>query len=257
MAEGARKAGFNLFGFSSHAPVTFDNPWSIPNLEKVGDYTNAIRSEQQIDGLTCILAGLEADYCPGISHPFELFRNRFNLQFVIGSVHLVEYKGQIWFIDGPAQGYHDGLLQVFEGDFRLALTQYYRQINAMIMREKPDVLGHADKVLMHNAGRYIDPEDPFHLSLLKETLLLASHNDVLVEINTRGIYTGHYTDYYPGRYIFPFLKEHNIKVIMSADAHSVDQLSMGFAGLKQELYEAGISCVSEEEIADRFRQSQV
>ena len=110
----------------------------------------------------------------------------------------------------------------------------------MISTEQFDILAHCDKVLMNNRHRFIKPTDIYHLDMLKDTLKLASEKDLIVEINTRGIYKNMYDDYYPGEYIFNFLKENNIRVMLSADAHLSDQITKEFKPLSLKLKSAGI-----------------
>ncbi|HCB61159.1 MAG: hypothetical protein A2W93_15195 [Bacteroidetes bacterium GWF2_43_63] len=228
------------FGLSGHAPVPFQNKWSIASDEKVKEYCDEIAEVRKTCTGPKIWTGLEADYIPGVSKPFDHWRENFGTDYLIGSIHLVENKGQLWFIDGPAEGYDAGLQEIFGGDIRAAVKAFYRQTCEMIETQKPDILGHCDKVLMHNRGRFISCDDPFHLDLLKETLLLAAENNVIVEINTRGIYRKLHTDYYPGKYIFGFLKDNNIRVMLSADAHMTDQITGEFQQLKNDLIAAGI-----------------
>jgi len=240
MIQAAIDTGLTHFGLSGHAPVPFTNKWSIPSDEKVAAYFDEIAAFKTIETDTKIFGGLEADYIPGMSQQFSYWRNHFPCDFLIGSVHLVENNGRLWFIDGPAEGYDQGLNDIFGGDIRAAVKAFYRQSCEMIEKEQPDVLGHCDKVLMHNRGRFFSFDDPFHLNLLKETLLLAAEKNIIVEINTRGIYRQLHTDYYPGKYIFSFLKENNIHVMISADAHMTDQISGEFVQLQKDMIAAGL-----------------
>jgi histidinol-phosphatase (PHP family) len=228
MSNAARKAGLTHFGLSGHAPVLFENEWSIASVEKLDEYFAAIATEKATGGKTKILAGLEADYIPGLSYPFDFFRKSYQPDYLIGSIHLVSFEGQLWFIDGPVEGYDNGLKTIFGNDIRKAAKAFYNQTCEMIETQKPDILGHPDKLLMHNRNRFIKHDDPYLFNLLKETLMLATEKDIVVEINTRGIYKGLHNDYYPGQYIFPFLKENKTKVMMSADGHDTSQIILGF-----------------------------
>jgi histidinol-phosphatase (PHP family) len=232
MSNAGRKAGLTHFGLSGHAPVLFENKWSIASLEKLDEYFAAIATEKAAGGVTQILAGLEADYIPGLSHSFAFFREKYQPDYIIGSIHLVKHEGELWFIDGPLEGYDQGLEKVFGNDMRKAAKAFYNQTCEMIETQKPDILGHADKLLMHNRNRFVNNDDSFLIGLLKDTLKLAAEKNIVVEINTRGIYKGLHDDYYPGKYIFSFLKENNIQVMMSADGHETGQIVLGFDKLE-------------------------
>lgn len=254
MISAACREKLDHFGLSGHAPVPFKNKWSIVSDEKVKEYCAEIAALRKTCTSTKIWTGLEADYVPGITKPFDHWRNNFSIDYLIGSIHLVENKDQLWFIDGPSEGYDDGLKEIFGGDIRIAVKTFYRQTCEMIETEKPDILGHCDKVLMHNRGRFISFDDLFHLDLLKETIKLAAEKNIIVEINTRGIYRNLHNDYYPGKYIFSFLKENNVRVMLSADAHMTDQITGEFQQLKNDLRFAGIhetwlpECISDKPI---------
>jgi histidinol-phosphatase (PHP family) len=240
MIESACDKNINHFGLSGHAPVPFENKWSIKSKEKVKEYCEEIDKYKSRCISTKIWKGLEVDFIPGISDDFGFWLKNYDLDYLIGSVHLVKNNEQLWFIDGPAEGYDDGLKNIFGNDMHLAVKSFYNQTCEMIESQKFDILGHCDKVLMHNRNRFITFDDEFHLRFLKETLMLAKEKNVIVEINTRGIYRKLHNDYYPGKYIFKFLKENGIRVIMSADGHKNDQINLGFEQLQNAILLAGI-----------------
>ena len=61
------------------------------------------------------------------------FRKKIQPDYVIGAVHLIKKEGidALWFIDGPENNYHEGLIKIFNGDIRLAVTTYYNQLCEM------------------------------------------------------------------------------------------------------------------------------
>lgn len=235
MISAAANQRIQHFGLSGHAPLPFDNKWSIDSIEKAKEYCKEIEKASKLFPNMNIYKALEADYIPNISHSFSYLRKELNLDYIIGSVHLVKKGESLWFIDGPPKGYDEGLRKYFKGDIKSALKTYYMQINEMLDKEEFEILAHCDKVLMHNKDRFITYEDSYHINLLKESLCLAAEKDVIIELNTRGLYKGLHNDYYPGRYIFPFLKEKNIRIMMSADGHEKNQISKGFKELKNEI----------------------
>ncbi len=149
--------GFKSLGFSDHVPLPFENHFAIPE-NKYLEYANEIRSLQmkykdQIE----IYLSLEFDFIPGVLDDFSFYKDQIKPDYVIGSVHLVKNpdKEKLWFTDGHLQATFDkGLKEVYDNDIRKAVTAFYHQNNQMIETQKPDIIGHMDKVKMHNNDRH-------------------------------------------------------------------------------------------------------
>lgn len=117
----ALKLGYHSLGFSGHAPVPFENKFAIPT-NKMGEYCDTILhlKEKYRDHIQIFL-GLEIDGIPGIMPSFDYFRKTYNLDYTIGSVHLVHNpaNGRLWFIDGALRETYDkGLKKIMDGDIR-------------------------------------------------------------------------------------------------------------------------------------------
>ena len=236
--EEAIRQGFDILGFTDHAPVPFENTFAIKN-GKLEEYINSVLQLKEKYSSPVInekpqlrvLLGIELDYIPGISESFDVFRNNYPLDYLIGSVHLVknEDSGKLWFIDGPDVSIYDkGLTEVFNGDIRQAVTVYFRQIQSMILDQKPDIIGHLDKIKMYNKGRYFSENDPWYIKLVDETLDIIRKTSCVVELNTRGLYKKRAETFFPGPEILKKLKTLNIPVTLVSDAHKPYELSLGF-----------------------------
>jgi histidinol-phosphatase (PHP family) len=162
------------------------------------------------------------DYIEGVTGDFRLTREKFRLDYQIGSVHLVRNGSDenLWFIDGSkVESYDRGLKEVFGGDVRKAVTAYYDQLNTMITTQKPDIIGHFDKIKMHNKGRYFQENDSWYRNLVMDTLDNIRRTGSIVEVNTRGIYKKRSDDLYPGTWVLEHMNTFGIPVTLSADAH--------------------------------------
>lgn len=245
MLDEATKMNISVFGFSSHSPLPFKNPWSLKDWQSASRYAHVIESlKYRCAGLSIkVLGGLEADYIPGISFDFDLFRHNLNLDYIIGSVHLVHTPAGIWFIDGAQSGYDEGLKTYFGNDIKSAVEAYYLQILEMIENEHFEILAHMDKVVMNNAGRFFKPEEEWHMLWVEKVISEATKRNIIIEINTRGIYTGKHPDYYPGKYMFHLLKKYNTRVIISVDAHRTEEICLGYSNAELALLNAGINCI--------------
>jgi len=229
----ALEKGFHTLGFSSHAPVPFKNNFAIKGERELQKYCDTIR-ELKLKYSDCISVclALEIDYIEGISRDFSEFSDSCRLDYTIGSVHLVRNGSEegLWFIDGPrVESYDEGLRNVFGGDVRKAISAYYHQVSRMIMTQKPDILGHFDKIKMHNNDRYFREDEPWYRELVMDLLEMVIKTGVIVEVNTRGIYKKRCDDLYPGVWILKEMKKRGIPITLSADAHHPSEIDGYYA----------------------------
>ena len=250
--EEAIHQGFSAIGFSDHSPVPFKNNFAIRE-EELMNYGETIRTLQK--QYTCdnagnttsghrinVFLGLEIDFIPGITRPIAEFRQQLSLDYTIGSVHLVRHSDpeNLWFIDGPEVATYDqGLNEVFGGDIRKGVTAYYRQIQEMVARHRPDIIGHLDKIKMHNRDRFFSEEEPWYVALVDETLDLVRQSGCIVEVNTRGLYKKRSETLFPGPAILKKLLAMNIPVTVASDAHQPHELSLLFTETKAFLSDLG------------------
>lgn len=235
-------------GFSGHAPVPFENNYAIKDSSSLRDYVDDINGlKEKYRGQIEIHLGLEADHIPRVSLDFRHFVNNFKLDYIIGSVHLVKSNdGMLWFIDGPDREIWIRGLEIFFGnDIQKAVDVYYRQIMDMAITQKPDIIGHVDKIKMHNRGEYFSEDEKWYRNLVTETLEVIKENNCIVEINTRGIYKKRSDSLFPGEKTLLEIHDMKIPVTISSDAHKPDEVNLGIAKTAKLLSEIGFkeACV--------------
>lgn len=242
----AIRQGFAALGFSEHSVLPFENTFALQTGTENAYVAEIGRLQHVYKDQLEILLALEADYIPGISSGFAGLKSTLGLDYIIGSVHLVKssHQDKLWFIDGPKrETYDNGLNELFNGDIRKGVTAYWHQISQMLQEETFDIVGHLDKIKMHNQGRWFNEEDKWYTSLVNETIALIAQKGVIVEVNTRGIYKGRSESLFPGEYILRQLSERKIPVILSSDAHQPEELSRWFEVSKVVLKSCGINSV--------------
>ncbi len=221
---------FKGLGFSEHSVLPFSNSFALKNEVEYCAEVDRLRNKynKQIN----LYISLEADFIPGMSESMSSLKKRLDLDYIIGSVHLVrEFADSLdlWFIDGPlVQTYDDGINNIYGGNAKKAVTAYWQQVNQMIMEEQFDLIGHLDKIKMHNKGRWFNEDDRWYLSLVNETIDLIKEKRILVEINTRGKYKKRSETFFPGDYILKRLKDAGIGIVISSDAHHPSEISLCF-----------------------------
>ena len=245
--------GFSSLGFSGHAPLPFANSFSIHDEDYI-KYCDEVRSlKEEYRGRIDIRLGLEIDYVPGVCDDFRPLIQQGGLDYFIGGVHLVtnpldtealrsnpaDAAKLIWFIDGPHQEtYDEGLQRVFHGDVRRGVTAFFHQNNAMIESQRPTIVAHFNKIVMHNRDRYFHYDEPWFRNYVYETVELIRETGCICEVNTRGIYKGRHNDFYPAKSTLQHMSHLGIPVIVSTDAHMASDLVLteGAAEFLQEIH---------------------
>jgi len=224
----AIKQGFKSYGFSAHSPIPLPNNFALTE-DTVSSYCNEInRLKEKYKGQIALFLGIEADFIPGLSTPFDDFRTQFHLDYIIGSVHIVRSPtGETWFIDGPVrESYDDGLKNFFNNDIRRAVTLFYHQTNMMLETEHFEIIGHFDKITMHNQNRFFTTSEQWYRKLALETIALIKEKGVVVEINSRGLYKKRSADFFPETFILKYLHDAKIPVMINTDAHAPHEISL-------------------------------
>ncbi len=238
--QAALEAGLVGYGFSSHAPLPFATPWAM-QAAKLPAYLSEIRSlKRQWAGRIEVLCGLEVDFIPGIVGP-SAFR-AFDLDYTIGSVHFVDAfpDGKPFEADGPTSLFDTGLREIFGGDIRKCLERYFSLLTEMVMTDPPDVVGHLDKLKIHNGGQRLWQESAkWYRDAVMQAIEVIAQSPSIVEINTRGHYLGKTVDFYPSEWILREMKALGIRVAIHSDAHHPRQVAASFDAAVQMAKQAG------------------
>ncbi|MEL7533318.1 MAG: histidinol-phosphatase [Bacteroidota bacterium] len=234
--------GMPAFGFSTHAPVPFKTSWAMP-AERLTEYVTETRRLQELYKAEIELyVGLEIDYIPALVGPSSPELLAADLDYCVGSVHYVNAfaDGQPWEIDGPHTVFLRGLQEIFEGDVRAAITQYYALTQEMIEIDCPDVVGHIDKIKMQSENNQLfDTQSEWYKALVLATLEVARDADVIVEINTRGLYKKRDGGTYPSPWIMEAMADMGIRTCLNSDSHHPNDLITGFEETAAILQKAG------------------
>ena len=242
--KAALGAGLVSMGFSGHAPVPMENGFAIRDESSLAEYfEELVGLREKYAGRIDIFLGLEVDHIPGITHTFRSFRKKWPLDFIIGSIHLVKNPdGKLWFIDGPDRSlWVNGLVIDYKGDVKKAVGDYYRQLCGMVEQQKPDVVGHLDKVKMHNHGEFFMEDEPWYTDLVMSCLEVIRNAGSIVEVNTRGLYKKRSESLFPGLWILKEMFSLGIPVTISSDAHKPEEIALLLDEGGRALQDAGYS----------------
>lgn len=217
MVIAAIDKGFDVFGFSGHSYLDFDESWcmSTENTQKYIDEIKKLSIKYQ-DKIK-ILCGVEQDYLS--STPVKHY------DYVIGSVHVIHKGGKYISIDYSADHLIQHINECYGGDPLALAEDYFKMIGNVHEKTKCNIVGHFDLLTKFNEEtqifntshrRYLNAVDNALSKLLKE--------NVIFEVNTGAISRGYRTSPYPSLEILKKIQEGGGKVIISSDTHSVDSV---------------------------------
>ncbi|GAO30287.1 histidinol-phosphatase [Geofilum rubicundum] len=238
----ALKQQMRVIGFSCHAPLPFETGWTMP-ADKLDDYLTEIDqvTRNAPQGLT-VLKSLEVDFIPGIMGPNHPDIQALGLDYVVGSVHYVDRlpNGNHWSIDNSNSEFAEGIQEIFKGDVQLAIQRYFELQRQMLMEGSPDILGHCDKIRMHNLVHpHFSETDEWYIREVHDLLKLAAEKQVVVEINTK--YFTRKGIFFPSQDHFKYMFDNGVRVTINSDAHRPEALLSGFAEVAELLLKAGFT----------------
>ncbi|MGM0375223.1 MAG: histidinol-phosphatase [Bacteroidota bacterium] len=234
--------GMPKLGISSHAPVPFYTSWNMKQ-DHLSQYLKEISGlkEKYAKDIE-LLRSLEVDYLPGMMGPAHENVVNAGLDYVVGSVHFVATfpDGDHWSIDDSTDDFARGISEIFGGDLRKTVTRYFELQMEMLEDQPPHILGHMDKIRMHNRNRFFfDETEQWYVDLVRKTMKKAAEKGVVVEINTKYRKRAGLT--FPSADHFQWMAENEIPVTLSSDAHAPDKLLSGFEDMVPVLKENGIT----------------
>lgn len=236
--ESALEKGFNVYGFSAHAPVIFESDWHMRHefLEQYLNTIEKIKTEYQ-DRIE-IYTGLETDYYPGCVD----WRNKPQIEYTIGAVHFLENEqtGSYMDLDGSKKDFELTLKEGFNNDIKALFRAYFGKIREMILKMPPNIIAHLDVIRKNNAGNYFFKEtDPVYQEEVMKTLEVIYLADTIVEINTGGISRGYVNEPYPSRWILENCHDMGIPITVTSDSHHPDDIDYHYDKVFAQLKEIG------------------
>jgi len=228
-------------GVSSHAPIKISNKWSI-SYQQLENYILEIeKTNEKYSNKIKVFKSLEIDYIPGYTYSFNHFSELMNLDYTIGSIHLVLNKSnnKLWFIDGNKEECQNNFKTIFSSNIKEAIASYYSQIREMIITQKPDIIGHLDKVVMNTAGEFFNESEDWYQEEIRKTLIVIKENNAIIEINTRGLYKNKWHTSFPSPSILKMSNKLGIPIVISSDAHSITELTASYDIAEKIAFDAG------------------
>jgi histidinol-phosphatase (PHP family) len=245
MAAAALAGGFQVLGFSSHAPLGRGIYDGNMKIERLGEYVAEVRAvgrELAGEGLE-VLLGMEVDWLRGAMSPRDSLFD--GLDFKIGSVHIVDLGRGPFAVDDARDKLDARIAADAGGDAGRVWKAYYDELCDLIEAGGFDILGHLDLVTKNNrGGRLFDPEDgKYRAAALEATRLLAG-SGIVAEVNYGAMARSGAPAPYPAPFILRELRELGVPIVLSADAHAPEQLSANREAAREAARVAGYRSVA-------------
>lgn len=236
----AVKEGFSSYGFSSHIPLKdHKTSWNMDS-SRLEEYITLITSlKRKYADQIALYCAFETDFKLSLYQRGELMAKYPQVDYTVGSIHYVGNfeDGRPWEIDGTKETFVKGWTEIYEGDIRAVVKNYFDLSAEMLTTERPDILGHCDKIKMHH---FFDENEPWFTSRMFELLELAKETETIVEINTRGLYKGYTIDFYPAATWVKEAHKMGVRLQVNSDAHHLHELSAGYDKAFALLKEIGV-----------------
>lgn len=196
----------DVFGFSDHAPMNFDEAYRM-SFSQMDNYEKDILhvKEKYKDHINILLA-YEVDFLEGYIDEQVLKRP---VDYFIGSVH---YLGS-WGFDNPE----------FIGEYRTknideVWERYFEAIMYLAKSGHFDIVGHLDLIKVFN---YLPKKDVRLIA--KEAIKAIKKANMTIELNAAG-FRKPVGEQYPSNPLMELIAEHDIPITFGSDAHALDHI---------------------------------
>lgn len=237
----AKQLGYEAIGFSSHAPLPFENDYSMQQEDLAG-YLDTIKNLKQEQDIQVYL-GLEIDFLEGFIQPSDPYWQSLDLDYRIGSVHALmysEHKKDMLSVDGLDDDVDYLIKDVYQNNHRQLIEDYYQKVSALCQSGGFDILGHYDLVKKHNRRlQFFDESAAWYRDVAISTLDSVAKANVTMEVNFGGMLRGATDDVYPPLWLLKEAYHRQIPVQINADAHAPHHLGVHQEYCRDLLLKAG------------------
>lgn len=227
MVKKAIELGVECLGIAVHGHTPFDEEECVSKAGTKQFLKEIARLKKAYARELWILAGVEQDHFGDV--PTKGF------DYVIGSAHYVECKGEHYPVDLSRESFEETARIVTGGDYYRLAELYYEMVGGIVDRTGADIIGHFDLIAKYNEnGAFFDENDPRYVAAWKSAADRLLRTGKPFEINTGAISRGVRTTPYPSKEIRAYLKERGAKFLLSSDAHRAEDLLYAFPSYEAE-----------------------
>lgn len=202
--------GVDIYGFSEHAPMEFDQNYRLRFDEMKLYEKDVLDAREKYKNEIDILLGYEIDFLPKYMDERVL---KAKVDYLIGSVHFINE----WGFDNPE------FIGGYEGrDINEIWQSYFDTVESMAKSGLFDIAGHLDLLKVF---KFLPTKDVRLLA--KNALKAIKKTDMTVEINTAGLRKP-IEEIYPSRPLIEEMYELDIPITFGSDAHKIEHIGHGY-----------------------------
>lgn len=205
----------DVFGFSDHAPMNFDEAYRMSFSQMENYEKDILHVKEKYKDQINILLAYEVDFLEGYVDEQVLKRP---VDYFIGSVH---YLGS-WGFDNPE----------FIGEYRTknideVWERYFEAIMYLAKSGHFDIVGHLDLIKVFN---YLPKKD---VRLIAQDAIKAIKKaNMAIELNAAG-FRKPVGEQYPSNPLMELIAEHDIPITFGSDAHALSHIGYQQEALRE------------------------
>ena len=208
--ERAIELGIDIYGFSEHAPMDFDEQYRL-KFEEMNAYVHDVQSlQKEYKDRIKILLGYEVDYLKG--HIDKRVINS-KVDYLIGSVHFLD----TWGFDNPE--FNE---EYSKRNIDNVWQEYFSNIEDMAQTGYFDIVGHFDLIKVFN---FLPKKDI--RSIATPALKAIKKANMVIELNSAGLRKP-CKEVYPSESLLEVAYELDIPITFSSDAHAIGQVGFKY-----------------------------
>lgn len=253
------RAGFECVGLTEHMPP-FGDAGLYPDEAELGRkaawmqerfaayVAEARRLARAYEGRMRVLVGMETEWYPGCGAWVARLRERYGLDYVVGSVHHV--RGVCFDFSRESYGQAVALC----GGLAAMYADYLDAQLDMMQALKPEVAGHMDLVRLHDPDYLRTLATPDVWGRVVRNLECVRESGAVLDVNARALLKGQ-AEPYVCRGIMEAAAKMGIRFAYGDDAHGTTDVGFGFEQVGALLAAAGGKAVKSCEVPARWISS--
>lgn len=179
-----------------------------------------------------VYRGLEIDYFPGVESEIVRLRDKFPLDFVIGSVHCID--------DFAISNKAEALAYFSKKSVEDLEIDYFKLLLMAASCRGFDSLGHLDYYVRYGREYYGDDIDNIDMNRLEFLWFVLKANNIGIEINTSQFKNGA-DRFHPTKEIIKMALQAGVKISsVGSDSHTPENLGLGLIEAYDFLCQLGI-----------------
>ena len=213
--ERAIELGIDIYGFSEHAPMDFDEHYRL-KFSEMGLYSSDVKMlQEKYRSQIKILLGYEVDYLKGKMDSRVL---NADVDYLIGSVHFLD----AWGFDNP-----EFIDKYQNRDIDTIWQKYFNAIESMAKMGQFNIVGHLDLIKVFN---FMPKKDI--RTIATPALKAIKASNMVIELNSAGLRKP-VKEIYPSPLLLELAYELEIPITFSSDAHAIGQVGYRYSEAKE------------------------